>query len=105
MHRLEKKPSIQLICVGPVIHLYGRFATETLARLMEMYPDCVFSMLEFTALPPFFRGTDLAFVPSRDYPFGLVPVQFGRKGALGVSARLGDARLGESRSLAQISSY
>jgi alpha-1,3-glucan synthase len=87
---LDKKPKIQLICVGPVIDLYGRFAAEKLARLMEMYPDRVFSKPEFTSLPPYlFSGADFALIPSRDEPFGLVAVEFGRKGALGVGARLG----------------
>lgn len=87
---LDKKPKIQLICVGPVIDLYGRFAAEKLARLMEMYPDRVFSKPEFTALPPYlFSGADFALIPSRDEPFGLVAVEFGRKGALGVGSRLG----------------
>lgn len=87
---LDKKPKIQIICVGPVIDLYGRFAAEKLARLMEMYPDRVFSKPEFTALPPYlFSGADFALIPSRDEPFGLVAVEFGRKGALGVGARLG----------------
>lgn len=87
---LEKRPSIQIICVGPVIDLFGRFAAEKLARLMEMYPDRVFSKPEFTALPPFiFSGADFALIPSRDEPFGLVAVEFGRKGALGVGSRLG----------------
>lgn len=88
--RLEKRPSIQLITVGPVIDLYGRFAAEKLARLMELYPDRVFSKPEFTALPPYlFSGADFALIPSRDEPFGLVAVEFGRKGALGVGSRLG----------------
>ncbi|KAI0950602.1 hypothetical protein AcV7_009015 [Taiwanofungus camphoratus] len=87
---LEKRPSIQLICVGPVIDLYGRFAAEKLARLMELYPDRVYSKPEFTALPPYlFSGADFALIPSRDEPFGLVAVEFGRKGALGVGSRLG----------------
>ncbi|KAJ7063334.1 modular protein with glycoside hydrolase family 13 and glycosyltransferase family 5 domains [Mycena amicta] len=87
---LEKRPSIQLICVGPVIDLYGRFAAEKLARLMELYPTRVFSKPEFTALPPYlFSGADFALIPSRDEPFGLVAVEFGRKGALGVGSRLG----------------
>lgn len=87
---MEKKPSIQLIAVGPVIDLYGRFAAEKLARLMELYPDRVFSKPEFTALPPYlFSGADFALIPSRDEPFGLVAVEFGRKGALGVGSRLG----------------
>ncbi|KAF8654127.1 hypothetical protein AX16_003658 [Volvariella volvacea WC 439] len=86
----EKRPSVQLICVGPVIDLYGRFAAEKLARLMEMYPDRVYSKPEFTALPPYlFSGADFALIPSRDEPFGLVAVEFGRKGALGIGSRLG----------------
>ena len=90
MFRLEKYPTIQLIAIGPVIDLYGTFATEKLARLMELYPDRVFSKPEFTALPPYlFSGADFALIPSRDEPFGLVAVEFGRKGALGVGSRLG----------------
>ncbi|CED84111.1 alpha--glucan synthase [Phaffia rhodozyma] len=87
---LEKRKDIQLIAVGPVIDLYGRFAAEKLARLMEMYPKQVFSKPEFTSLPAYlFSGADFALIPSRDEPFGLVAVEFGRKGALGVGARLG----------------
>lgn len=89
-YSLEKKPSVQLIAVGPVIDLYGRFAAEKLARLMEIYPDRVYSKPEFTALPAYlFSGADFAMIPSRDEPFGLVAVEFGRKGALGVGSRLG----------------
>jgi alpha-1,3-glucan synthase len=89
-YRLDKRPSIQLITVGPVIDLYGRFAAEKLSRLMELYPDRVYSKPEFTALPPYlFSGADFALIPSRDEPFGLVAVEFGRKGALGVGSRLG----------------
>ena len=88
--RLEKRPSIQLVTIGPVIDLYGRFAAEKLARLMQLYPDRVYSKPEFTALPPYlFSGADFALIPSRDEPFGLVAVEFGRKGALGVGSRLG----------------
>lgn len=57
---------------------------------MELYPDRVYSKPEFTALPPYlFSGADFALIPSRDEPFGLVAVEFGRKGALGVGSRLG----------------
>ena len=57
---------------------------------MEMYPERVFSKPEFTALPPYlFSGAEFALIPSRDEPFGLVAVEFGRKGALGVGARVG----------------
>lgn len=75
---------------GPVIDLYGKFAAEKLARLMELYPDRVYSKPEFTALPSHsFSGADFALILSRDKPFGLVAVGFGRKGALGVGSRLG----------------
>ena len=68
----------------------GDAPEEKLARLVEMYPDRVFSRPEFTNLPPFiFSGADFALMPSRDEPFGLVAVEFGRKGALGVGSRLG----------------
>ena len=87
---LEDHKHAQLICIGPVIDLHGKFAALKLARLMELYPDRVYSKPEFTALPPFiFSGAEFALIPSRDEPFGLVAVEFGRKGALGVGARVG----------------
>lgn len=87
---LEENPKVQLICVGPVIDLYGKFAALKLDVLMKKYPGRVFSKPEFTALPPFiFSGAEFALIPSRDEPFGLVAVEFGRKGALGIGARVG----------------
>ncbi|CAI7584674.1 unnamed protein product [Penicillium manginii] len=87
---LSARPHVQVICIGPVIDLYGRLAAVKLERIMEMFPGRVFSKPEFTALPPFiFSGADFALIPSRDEPFGLVAVEFGRKGALGIGARIG----------------
>ncbi|GKZ26283.1 hypothetical protein AbraIFM66951_003610 [Aspergillus brasiliensis] len=87
---LNAHPKVQLMCIGPVIDLYGRFAALKLKRLMELYPGRVYSKPEFTALPPFiFSGAEFALIPSRDEPFGLVAVEFGRKGALGVGSRVG----------------
>lgn len=87
---LEQRPNVQLICVGPVIDLYGKFAALKLNRMMELFPGRVFSKPQFTALPPFiFSGAEFALIPSRDEPFGLVAVEFGRKGALGIGARVG----------------
>lgn len=87
---LEKNSTAQLICIGPVIDLYGKFAAAKLQRLMEMYPERVCSKPEFTVLPPcIFSGAEFALIPSRDEPFGLVAVEFGRKGALGVGSRVG----------------
>ncbi|KAE8351049.1 hypothetical protein BDV28DRAFT_162594 [Aspergillus coremiiformis] len=75
---LEARPNVQLICIGP------------LDRMMRLYPGRVFSKPEFTALPPYiFSGAEFALIPSRDEPFGLVAVEFGRKGALGIGARVG----------------
>ncbi|KAK3321955.1 alpha-1,3-glucan synthase Ags2 [Apodospora peruviana] len=87
---LEEYPNTQLICVGPTIDLYGKFAALKLSKLMELYPTRVFSKPEFTSLPPYiFSGAEFALIPSRDEPFGLVAVEFGRKGALGVGAKVG----------------
>jgi alpha-1,3-glucan synthase len=87
---LERNSKVQLICIGPVIDLYGKFAALKLAQTMKKYPGRVYSKPEFTALPPFiFTGAEFALIPSRDEPFGLVAVEFGRKGALGVGARVG----------------
>ena len=87
---LDSNPKVQLICVGPKIDLYGSFAAGKLDRMMKLYPGRVFSKPEFTALPPYiFSGAEFALIPSRDEPFGLVAVEFGRKGALGVGARVG----------------
>ena len=87
---LEEHPEVQLVCVGPVIDLYGKFAALKLDKMMKIYPGRVFSKPEFTALPPYiFSGAEFALIPSRDEPFGLVAVEFGRKGALGIGARVG----------------
>jgi alpha-1,3-glucan synthase len=87
---LEEYPNVQLITIGPVIDLYGKFAALKLDVLMHKYKGRVFSKPEFTALPPFiFSGAEFALIPSRDEPFGLVAVEFGRKGALGIGARVG----------------
>lgn len=87
---LEQYPHTQLLCVGPTIDLYGKFAALKLDVMMKKYPGRVYSKPEFTALPPFiFSGAEFALIPSRDEPFGLVAVEFGRKGALGVGSRVG----------------
>lgn len=58
--------------------------------MMQKYPGRVFSKPEFTLLPAcVFSGAEFALIPSRDEPFGLVAVEFGRKGALGVGSRVG----------------
>lgn len=92
--RLEENKKIQVICVGPVVDIYGRFAASKLKRLMEIYPGRLCSIPEYTVLPPEVNaGADFALMPSRDEPFGLVAVEFGRQGALGIGSRLGGLAL------------
>ncbi|KAJ1560988.1 Cell wall alpha-1,3-glucan synthase ags1, partial [Cladochytrium tenue] len=83
-------PRAQMICIGPTIDMYGRFAAIKLEKLMQEYPGRLFSKPEFTQIPPeIFSATDFVLIPSRDEPFGLVSVEFGRKGALGIGSLLG----------------
>ncbi|KAH0137250.1 alpha-1,3-glucan synthase, partial [Aureobasidium melanogenum] len=57
---------------------------------MKKYPGRVYSKPQFVYIPPFVHtGAEFALIPSRDEPFGLVSVEFGRKGALGIGARVG----------------
>lgn len=87
---LDAHPQVQLLCVGPTIDLYGKFAALKLNMMQKKYPGRVLSRPEFTSLPSFiFSGAEFALIPSRDEPFGLVAVEFGRKGALGVGSRVG----------------
>jgi alpha-1,3-glucan synthase len=87
---LEDYPKSQLICIGPVTGLYGKLAALKLSKLMEQYAKRVFSRREFTMLSPSTHtGAGFALIPSRYEPFGLVAVRFGRKGALGIGARVG----------------
>ncbi|EPY51942.1 alpha-1,3-glucan synthase Mok11 [Schizosaccharomyces cryophilus OY26] len=80
----------QIVVIGPVIDLYGKFAAEKFEALMQKYPRRLFSRPVFTQLPQYiFSGADFALIPSRDEPFGLVAVEFGRKGTLGIGANVG----------------
>jgi alpha-1,3-glucan synthase len=87
---LKKHPTSQLIAIGPVIDLYGKFAALKLQRLMRAYPGRVCVIPQFTSVPPYvFGGVDWALIPSRDEPFGLVAVEFGRRGVLCIGAKVG----------------
>jgi len=79
-----------LIYIGPIVDLYSKLAAIKLERIIEMFLGRVFSRPEFTILPPYvFLGADFALIPSRDELFGLVAVEFGRKGALRIGSRIG----------------
>ncbi|KAF2402249.1 hypothetical protein EJ06DRAFT_520290 [Trichodelitschia bisporula] len=95
---LKNNDKAQLIYIGSVIDFYGKFAALKLEKIMQLYPGRVFSKPEFTALLPYiFSGAEFALIPSRDELFGLVAVEFGWKGALGVRSRIGG--LGQSQFL------
>jgi alpha-1,3-glucan synthase len=86
---LQKYPNAQLICVGPVLDLYGKFAALKLHTIVQRYPGRVYSKPEFTALPPYiFSGPEFALLPDRDESGFLAPIEFGRKGALAIGARI-----------------
>lgn len=87
---LESHLNAQLICVGPIVDLYGKFAALKLERLANLCPGRVCSRPETSVVPPcVLGGADFALILSRDEPFGLVAVEFGRKGALSIGARVG----------------
>ncbi|KAK7732518.1 hypothetical protein SLS53_008403 [Cytospora paraplurivora] len=87
---MDKQKDVQLICIGPTIDNHGKFAALKLQKIMERYPGRVYSKPEFTQIPAYvFSGAEFALMPSRDEPFGLVAVEFGRKGALCVGSRVG----------------
>ncbi|KAA1072162.1 Cell wall alpha-1,3-glucan synthase ags1 [Puccinia graminis f. sp. tritici] len=80
-----------LVAVGPVVDLYGRFAAAKLARLMELpsWPGIFQARIhQLFRHSSFLEGT-LLLSQVVMKPFGLVAVEFGRKGALGVGSRLG----------------
>ncbi|EKG13472.1 Glycosyl transferase family 1 [Macrophomina phaseolina MS6] len=82
--------SAQLICLGPIVDLHGRLAAMKLDATGRRFPGRVCAIPHFVT-PPLclFRATEFVLIPSRDEPFGLVAVEFGRKGALGIGPRIG----------------
>lgn len=87
---LERHPTAQLICVGPIIDLYGKFAALKLEKISRRYPGRVCSRPELTAVPPcIYGGAEFVLLPSRDEPYSLIGLEFNRNGALGIGARVG----------------
>jgi hypothetical protein len=87
---LDRYQNVQMICVGPIIDVFGRLAALKLAKTADLYPGRLYSKPEFTAVPKYvFEACDFVLIPSRDEPFGLVAVEFGRSGALGIGSYVG----------------
>lgn len=87
---LEKHSTAQLVCIGPIVDLYGKFAALKLENISRLYPRRVCSRPELTVAPScIYGGAEFVLIPSRDEPYSLTGLEFGRKGALGVGARVG----------------
>jgi alpha-1,3-glucan synthase len=87
---LDTYPNVQLICIGPVIDLFAKLAVEKLQMIASAYPGRVYCKPEFTNIPEcIYRAAEFVLIPSRDEPFGLVAVEFGRKGVLGIGSYVG----------------
>lgn len=50
---LNDNPAVQIIAVGPIVDLLGRFSALKVERLRQLYPGRVFAKTEFIAIPPF----------------------------------------------------
>jgi alpha-1,3-glucan synthase len=89
---LEKHPMAQLVCIGPIIDLYGKFAALKLETVSRIYSGRVCSRPGSTVVPSCIYGAaEFVLIPSRDEPCSLIGLRFGRQGALGVGARVGDS--------------
>jgi glycogen synthase len=87
---LNTFPKVQLICIGPIIDLFAKLAVEKLQMISLSYPGRVYCKPEFTKIPEcIYRAAEFVLIPSRDEPFGLVAVEFGRKGVLGIGSYVG----------------
>lgn len=50
---IEKHQNTQLICIGPVVDLYGKFAALKLEKLATLYPGRVCLKSEASVVPPY----------------------------------------------------
>lgn len=89
---LEKYHRAQLICIGPIVDIYGKFAALKLESISRLYPGRVCSRPHLTVVPScIYEGAEFVLVPSRDEPDSLTESEFDQKGALGVGARVGSS--------------
>ena len=74
---LSKYKIVQLICIGPVIDVYGKLAAIKLLHLVSKFPNRVCCRPQFTVIPRFlYQCCDFVLLPSRDEPFGLGMIIF-----------------------------
>ena len=87
---LEKHYRAQLICIGPIVDIYGKFAALKLESISRLYPGRVCCRPQLTVAPScIYEGAEFVLIPSRDEPDSLIESWFDQKGALGVGARVG----------------
>lgn len=86
---LEKHSTAQLICIGPIVDLYGKFAALKLEYISRLFPGRVCSRPEVTITPScIYGGAEFVLIPSRDGLYSLTELEFGQEGTLGVGARV-----------------
>lgn len=89
---LEKHHTAQLICIGPIVDLYGKFAALKLENISRLYAGRVYCQPGLTVSPScIYEGADFVLIPSRDKSDSLLKFDLGQKGALGIGARVGDS--------------
>lgn len=87
---LEKHSTAQLICIGPIVDLYGKCAALKLENMSRLYSRRVCYRPDLTAAPSFiYGGAEFVLIPSRDEPSSLVVMESSQDGALSVGARVG----------------
>lgn len=87
---LSEYPDAQLLCIGPVIDVFGKLAAVCLKELALKHPGRVVAIPEFTKIPEFvFSGPDFSLIPSREEPFGLVAVEFALRSTLCLGSFVG----------------
>ena len=91
---LEKHSTAQLICIGPIIDLYGKSAALKLENMSRLYSRRVCYRPDLTAAPSFiYGGAEFVLIPSRDEPSSLVIMESSQDGALSVGARVGGSEI------------
>eukprot|EP01135_Chromosphaera_perkinsii_P003011 Nk52_evm33s232 gene=Nk52_evmTU33s232 len=89
---LDFDEAAQIVFAGPCADKIGEKAVKRMPILMHQYPGRLFvkgDMVQSEEREVLFEGADYFFMPSRFEPFGIVDVEFGWRGAVGVGLRVG----------------
>lgn len=89
---LLKHEKLQLIVVGPIGDIFGRYASARLTNLSQnkMFENRIFFQPKFFKFHSDFRlGCDFVLMPSRHEPFGFVDIEFAWAGCPVVGSLVG----------------